>query len=262
MLNNFWQTFFGKSGVNIIFATLGLICLIAAFDPLLIRNNIDRLLPHITPYLGIEERILNSDSYRIRANQQAILLSADQKQAILLIGDSHIQNLEKFSTRENNVINLGISGDTSLGVLERLKKIPNASDPRTIVIFVGYNDLKYREIRGILINIRSAVEYINTNWINIENIIVSGPIPVSEKRTYTNKKLKELGLTLSEFCLFQSCQYFDPSPLFKRGNGIDINLTIDGVHLNDAGSLMLFNALLKENVKGYRIAKNNQTLPR
>src|SRR5207244_11311069 len=67
------------------------------------------------------------------------------RQAVVLLGDAITQGWgEEFSAwfPGMKIANRGISGDTSRGVLIRLKEDVLALDPQAVVLLIGTNDLE------------------------------------------------------------------------------------------------------------------------
>ena len=87
-----------------------------------------------------------------RRSQWATRLEQD-RQAVVLLGDSITQGWgEDFSAwfPGLKLANRGISGDTSRGVLIRLKEDVLALDPRAVVLLIGTNDLEEKAAPEII----------------------------------------------------------------------------------------------------------------
>jgi len=224
-------------GVAVVFLSLSL--------RLAVRDVIDRALPYLMPILGLEARLFASDDYQNQIRMHTNSLAIVKNSRLILIGDSHAKNLDGLIVADGDALNLGIGGDTSLGVLTRMRMIPNAISPEWIVFFVGYNDTKYRDINGVVTNIKAAIVLAQEKWPAMRGIVVVGPLPVATRRLYVNSELRLLGSALSALCSHEPCEYFDPMPLFTNKNGTVESFFEDGVHLSRTGYMRLSHELAK-----------------
>ena len=56
----------------------------------------------------------------------------------MFLGDSHVQGLA-VSSITPNAVNLGIGGNTTVGLIQRLQNLKSLQLARTVVIAIGYN---------------------------------------------------------------------------------------------------------------------------
>jgi lysophospholipase L1-like esterase len=158
--------------------------------------------------------------------------------------------------------NLGISGDTSGGVLERLEneikaRIP-ASKEISIIISIGANDTQYIKSEN---RVRTSPEKFREN---IERLIeISGkysqeilflgltpvqeektiPIPWSPDKSYNNERIREYNKILEEICGKKEIPFLELISLFeKRGKE---SLLFDGLHPNSKGHELIFQEVIK-----------------
>ena len=140
--------------------------------------------------------------------------------------------------------NRGIGGDTTEGVLKRLKLSLFELQPEKIVLMIGINDINgNRTEKEILKNYKAILEEIKKNLPEAEVYCVSilpvnkdlesfTHIDVDKSRAAVleiNPKIKtlvgELGYT-----------FVDAYPSFADGNDyLHKNLSVDGIHLNSEG---------------------------
>lgn len=156
-------------------------------------------------------------------------------------------------------LNQGISGEVSSGLLQRLKLFDN-TNPDTIFVMIGINDL----IRGvssqeILDNYRAIVQ--DLRWVHPNaRLVVQSILPHSaEGATWEgrdrllqipNEQIRQINRDLEAIAAQEGVYFLDLYPLFADKNGnLRLNLTTDGLHLNDQGymvwrsALMVFNQL-------------------
>jgi lysophospholipase L1-like esterase len=145
-------------------------------------------------------------------------------------------------------LNQGISGETSTGLLKRLKAL-DMTQPETVFIMIGINDL----IRGIddqtlLNNYREIVR--DLRWVHPNTqIVVQSILPHSaEKATWEgrdrllaipNSRIRQLNRELEAIAIAEGAVYLNLHPLFTDEQGkLQPELSTDGLHLNDRGYLV------------------------
>ncbi len=160
-------------------------------------------------------------------------------------------------------LNQGISGETSYGLLRRVKWL-DRTQPKTIFIMIGINDL-IRGIQGdtILENQREIVRHLKTAHptakIVIQSILPHGgeraserylnsvkdnpaadeqPIPLWVKRIpeISNASIQRLNQRLALVAREEQVQFLDLHGQFANDEGnLRDDLTTDGLHLSPAG---------------------------
>lgn len=162
---------------------------------------------------------------------------------LLLIGDSHLANINTQTFKPYTTHNVSINGETTEGILLRFKQnLSNITHKKTI-IFIGYNDLKTRSSNKTIENYTKIFKKLNSNYI-----IIISLLPVSNKRTIINKEIQKINHYLYNYCIYQkNYTYIDVYKLLLNPNkdGIDSKFTTDGIHLNNYGNKILINELLK-----------------
>ncbi|NJO72141.1 MAG: G-D-S-L family lipolytic protein, partial [Oscillatoriales cyanobacterium RM1_1_9] len=145
-------------------------------------------------------------------------------------------------------LNQGISGETSTGLLKRLKLFDN-TDPEVIFVMIGVNDL----IRGIkanevLSNYQKIIQELR--WVHPETKIVvqsilphSGASATWEGRdrllAIPNSDIQALNQELSKIAQREGVLYLNLYPLFAdRAGNLRPEFSTDGLHLNDSGYLI------------------------
>lgn len=151
-------------------------------------------------------------------------------------------------------LNQGISGETSVGLLERLDLI-DRTQPEIIFVLIGINDL----IRGakdetILANQQLIISYLRKvhpqSKIVIHSILPHG----GEKITWEgrerllaipNSRIQALNEQIKAIANSEGIIYLDLYPLFSDAKGnLNTELTSDGLHLNPQGYKIWRNALI------------------
>lgn len=175
---------------------------------------------------------------------------------IVFFGDSITNGykIEEFYPK-NNVINSGISGDTTEDLLERMEDVYKYN-PSKVFILIGINDLnRGKSIDEILDNIQRIVNNIKTNR-KYTNIYIESVYPINrnvfEDKEYSfnndisNDTIKELNDRLSNLCKENSIQYVDVyNNLIDSEGNLKKDYTKEGLHLTDLGYFKVTSSLSK-----------------
>lgn len=175
---------------------------------------------------------------------------------IVFFGDSITNGykIEEFYPK-NNVINSGISGDTTEDLLERMEDVYKYN-PSKVFILIGINDLnRGKSIDEILDNIQRIVNNIKTNR-KYTNIYIESVYPINrnvfEDKEYSfnndisNDTIKELNDRLSNLCKENSIQYVDVyNNLIDSEGNLKEDYTREGLHLTDLGYFKVTSSLSK-----------------
>lgn len=155
--------------------------------------------------------------------------------AIVFIGDSITDGNEWSEQFPNEVIiNRGISGDTTIGVLERIQNVIDLR-PSKIFLMVGVNDLyKGRSIDSIAENYNSILEKLQ-NELPTTEIFIESVLPVNEKllvSNVTNKDVLIVNNKIKELASDYGMTYIDIHSMLVREKGLSTEFTSDGLHPN------------------------------
>ncbi len=207
-----------------------------------------------TPDLGRRHQLTYQEWLDI-LNQEA-KVAADQHppHLTILAGDSlSLWFPPELLPEGKNWLNQGISGETSNGLLKRLK-IFDRTQPEVIFVMIGINDL----IRGmsngeILDNQRQIINYLRkthpTAQIVVQSILPHGAEAATWKGrdkllAVANSRIRELNQQLQSISTKKGVKYLDLHPLFtnKQGN-LRREFTTDGLHLSPEGYMVWRSAL-------------------
>ncbi|MGB3511113.1 MAG: GDSL-type esterase/lipase family protein [Microcoleaceae cyanobacterium] len=163
---------------------------------------------------------------------------------IVFLGDSITDECEwKELLAHPRVINRGIAGDTTDGVLNRLDQILKFQ-PEKIFLMIGINDL----IKGR--SITEVYNFYNRILIEIQKkspntrVWIQSVLPINQKRdayglNLDNESVKAFNsklITLAKDFQFTYIDLF--SILANEQNQLDEQYTLDGLHLNGQGYLV------------------------
>jgi lysophospholipase L1-like esterase len=159
---------------------------------------------------------------------------------IIFLGDSltHRHNWSNFKAS-----NMGIDGDTTDGVLSRMRLTDKAE---TIVLMIGANDILQRTAMS---KIQKNYSKILNTFKSHQKIYVLSVLPVvDDKQTKAiNQDILSLNRWLKNEVKKQKMHFVNFYPHFLQGKGLAHPLTTDGVHLTSKG-YKLWEKLLRDNV--------------
>lgn len=161
--------------------------------------------------------------------------------AMIWIGDSIVEQAWWESLiKEKNLVNRGIGGDNTYGMLHRLPLYLESS-PRKIFIFAGINDISANyPIDDIFANFVAMVKMIQEKAPECEIFIQSPITPNNDVLAYAyikNKqdKVQELNTRLEQMCKDMGVTWVDIRPVLHNEKGeIKEEYTKDGIHLYPA----------------------------
>ena len=196
---------------------------------------------------------LNINSYYKHKKSQFEILTKSHD-SILFLGDSLTDEGEWVELLGNaNIVNRGISGDTTRRILNRLDAVVDTK-PKQIFLMVGINDFvnEKKSIEEVLNKYQIILKELKTKIPQTE-VFVQSVLPVNNNLTYflqDNQKVIKFNLKLQELAKEFDYKYIDIfSNLADSDNQLDVNYTTDGVHLNGKAYL-----IWKEAVEKYVVA--------
>ncbi len=147
---------------------------------------------------------------------------------VVMLGDSITARGDWKKLLNNNfIINLGIDGDNTLGVLNRVNRAI-ALEPKIICLMIGINDLC----------LSVPLEKIFENYKNILEKIIQKKIKVLVQSVLitqmpaVNKKVLALNEMIKEYCETKNIEMIDFNNAFSNEKGLlKEDLTTDGLHL-------------------------------
>ena len=151
-----------------------------------------------------------------------------------------------------SVYNLGICGDTTEGLLERLEIEALAREPNIILFAIGTNDTQFlkKEKRNqvLLEKFKDNLEKLTViankftdkiifiGLIDVDNLRV-GINSYADNHLYKSEFVEEYNNALKEFCNAKKIPFLDVFDL------LDKNDLFDGLHPNSQGHKKLFNKI-------------------
>jgi len=159
--------------------------------------------------------------------------------SIVFLGDSLTEwfELGRFFPGKP-IVNEGIAGDTTFGLLERLEAILDRPCSK-IFLMIGINDVfNDFDSDDIIENLQLIIEEIQTESTSVE-LFVQSLLPVNESLLGTgdllNRRIRHINKELGAYCRRRSLRYLDLYPAFLENGEMKEAYTTDGGHLSEAG---------------------------
>jgi lysophospholipase L1-like esterase len=223
------------------------------------------LLAGFTVFTVVKKNYLSYNMLRFdpleenKINPLSGLKSAD----IWLIGDSRIGRWDEelLSPLSDKIVNLGIEGQTSAQVLNRLKNYLEIGKPRWVFLEVGINDIKIIGVdrklsdalkTGCFRNITAIIELSRKNNINV---LVLGIFPTGDieplRRLVWNSSvdsaIAQVNDKLRLYCSNNDVKYFDASKILSDNKGkVKSNFQDGFLHINNEAYKVLCSNIIKE----------------
>ncbi|WP_461788966.1 GDSL-type esterase/lipase family protein [Pedobacter sp.] len=179
----------------------------------------------------------------------------NRKGEIVFVGNSLTEGGKWQEIFQNpHVINRGISGDVTYGILARLDEVL-ASKPAKIFILAGINDMK----RGtpnevILANLKRMILIVKTQSPKTK-LYMQSLLPVNEAMLpdiyakVKNAKINALNQQLEALCKTMNVSYLNIHPALADEKGsLKKELSIDGLHLRQASYVLWAKELKRKKV--------------
>lgn len=147
---------------------------------------------------------------------------------IVMLGDSITYRGDWKKLLENeHLVNLGIDGDTTSGILNRVNVVVEL-EPKFVFLMAGINDLCMSiPIEDVFCNYKKILEILKEKNINL---IVQGTLIT--QMSAVNKKVESFNKLLQGYCEKKEIKFIDLNRFFSNeDNLLREDLTIDGLHL-------------------------------
>lgn len=181
---------------------------------------------------AIKGEIILEKPYYLDKVSQFKVLSSNDNLRIVMLGDSITDGGEWYELLNSNLVqNRGISGDTTIGVLNRLDTINN--NIQKVFIMIGINDIaSYKSIDEIYNNYTKIIDKLNSK--NIE-VFIQSILYVAKKYPNSkeiNLKVSELNNRLLELSENRNIKFIDLNLILSDNKFLKEKYQNDGIHLN------------------------------
>jgi lysophospholipase L1-like esterase len=165
---------------------------------------------------------------------------------IVMIGDSITDRAEWNELFPNlRIINRGIAGDTTKGVLNRMESI-YSTNAKKAFIMIGINDLgKSIPVSDVLYNYMKIIALLKEHEIKpyIQSVLLVG-----DKYNHRNKNVLKLNAMLKELAEKKNIVFIDLNKALSENNKLKDSYSFDDIHLNGDGYFVWKNCI-KEYLK-------------
>ncbi len=172
----------------------------------------------------------------------------EQPGSIIFLGDSQVQQAEWHEIFGDSpaVLNRGISGDFSAGVLKRLPEVLRHK-PLKIFLLVGVNDLVFgKTVAEIETDYRAIVQRTRAESPDTE-LYLSSLLPVNNKVRdvgLENSAIQALNSRIRQIATDFALPYIDLyNPLTDADGNLAAKFTDDGLHINGLGYVAVKNEI-------------------
>ena len=234
-----------------VFSIILNILFVALFGSLIFKRGLSYLRNQTTSDQNIQSESNEQQSHRpsyytMKKKQYEGLPNSENE--IILLGDS-LTDLGEWAElfESSNIVNRGISGDTTTGILKRLNEAVE-SQPLKIFLLVGINDILFREtpVDDISSNYRKILETIERKSPDTQ-IFIQSVLPINNEKyqiDVNNEEVVALNFRLQELAAEFDCYYIDLYKIFvNQQNQLAPQYTLDGIHLTGEGYLLWKEAL-------------------
>jgi len=170
---------------------------------------------------------------------------------VVFLGDSLTQNgLWDELFPDVSLVNRGIRGDTTSGVLKRLDNVIKLQ-PKKLFLMVGINDLHSGlDKERILSNYKKIVDTIKDRLPETK-IYLESILPIQEnKHRIKNKDVDDLNLGIRKLADSSNITYIDINSKLKADNNeLESKYTVDGEHLK-GNAYMIWVNIIKRYIYG------------
>jgi len=168
---------------------------------------------------------------------------------------TRLRNHFEAQDKDIDVYNLGISGDNTADLLERIEIEAKAREPETIIFAIGINDAQFihstnssrvsldefqqniAKLFSIAKKFTSKVIFVGLTRVDESK---TTPIPWNTDKSYTNENVERLDNVIEKFCEENKLKFI---PMKDVVGNDDL---IDGLHPNTAGHAKMFERMKSE----------------
>jgi lysophospholipase L1-like esterase len=154
--------------------------------------------------------------------------------ATVMLGDSLTYGADWAELlRRRNVVNRGIIGDTTNGVLKRIDKVLGLN-PKVCFIMIGINDLlRGADVNSVFRDYQQALSKLRERGIS--PVIQSTLFVSFVDKEKTNEKVATLNGLLRDYAKRNGVEYIDLNSVLGKDGYLATEYTYDGVHLSAKG---------------------------
>jgi lysophospholipase L1-like esterase len=170
----------------------------------------------------VHENAVHSAEDMTTARQRRIAALAGNA-PIAMLGDSLTAQGNWQQLLGNRVANLGESGSTTIGIMERAEMVP--ASVRTVFLMGGVNDLRYGTgSEEIAQNLERIVATLQPRRVYLQSVLMTSDMDL-------NQRIDDVNARLHDFCEAGACTYVDLNEVIAPTGSLHPEMTVDGTHL-------------------------------
>jgi len=168
---------------------------------------------------------------------------------------TRLRNYFEEKDNDTDVYNLGISGDTTANLLNRIEVEAKSRKPNFIIFAIGINDAQFihstnglrvspdefqqnlEKLLSIAKKFTDKVVFVGLTKVDESK---TTPIPWNTDKSYYNKNIRRLDNIIKKFCEDNKLKFI---PIESVVEDDDL---IDGLHPNTKGHIKIFNRIKSE----------------
>lgn len=213
---------------------------------------IEILKPYVNENKPVTNKLFESPYYMncLKAHRQ----EKTRANSIVFLGNSITeQGWWSILLKNEDIVNRGIGGDNTYGILHRLPEILQTK-PKKIFLMAGINDITAgRDITEIILNFKKIIEITQTVSPHTQ-LYIQSVLPVNDTSLAHNElkgknsTIIQLNSQLKKLCEEKNIPYIDIASLLSDEKGqLKANLTKDGIHLQPEAYIIWTDYLKKMN---------------
>ena len=206
---------------------------------------------------------LRLDPLEDRSLKKDLLITPDNITNIWMIGDSRVAkwNMSLLSPLDASIVNLGIEGQSTAQILNRVKNYLKIGNPQWIILEAGINDLKIiglkeesadQIVENCLENIYEIIDLclINEIRIIVINIIPPGNMELLRRLVWNSaasESIDEANRKLKEYCLGKNVFFLDTYPILCTDDlKVKEQYQNGFLHINESGYKVMSKRIIED----------------
>lgn len=168
---------------------------------------------------------------------------------------NRLRNYFEAQDKDIDVYNLGVSGDSTIDLLDRIEIEAKSREANLFVFAIGVNDAQFihstnsnrisdndfenniKKLFEIANKFTSKIIFVGLTLIDEAK---TKPIPWNTDKTYTNERIRNFDKIIEDFCSKHNLKFIPINDLLNNGD------LIDGLHPNTQGHIKIFEKVKPE----------------
>jgi len=168
---------------------------------------------------------------------------------------TRLRNYFEAKDNDTDVYNLGVSGDTTADLLNRIEIEVKSREPDLIIFAIGINDAQFiHSTNGLHVSLdefqQNLAKLLSVAKKFTDKVVFVGltkvdeskttPIPWNTDKSYTNENIERLDNAIKKFCEDKKLKFITMDSVVGNDD------LIDGLHPNTKGHIKIFNRMKSE----------------